>query len=73
MELENLRRAVNVNKLEIKLISYTRLQPNLELGYSEAEVNFSYFNAEEVFKMGVCFSKEPGSWLMGKITRIDFP
>lgn len=72
MQLDNLKRAVNCNNLEIKFISYTRLQPNNPLGYSEAEVLFSYNNAADVFKMGLNFGKEKESYEFGNIT-ISFP
>jgi hypothetical protein len=71
-ELFKLKRAVNVNNLEITFISYTRLQPNTPIGYSESEVNFIYSNADDVFKMGLFFGKEKDDYTFGTIT-IDFP
>lgn len=72
LELDKLKRAASCNKLDIKFISYTRLQPNAPLGSSEAEVTLTYNNAAEVFKLGYFFAKEPTDYQMGKIT-INFP
>ena len=72
MQLSNLKRAVNCNRLEIVFTGYTRLQPNNPVGHSEAEVYFTYNNPTEVFKMGLYFGKEKEDYQFGTIV-ISFP
>lgn len=71
-ELGKLKRVVNVNHLGIKFLSYTRLQPNTPIGYSEVEVFFTYFNVDDVFQMGLLLAGEGKDMILGPVS-IDFP
>lgn len=72
-QLEKLKYASNVNKLNIKFLSYTRIEPQKPLGHSEAIVELNYETASDLFLLGRYFAKEPDSFSLGSNVTIDFP